>query len=110
SSVTFVLIRTPRRPIPTLFPYTPLFRSLGLVSEALEQAISAVRGGQRVTDAEPEGKFQALEKYTRDLTALAKRGKVDPVIGRDRSEEHTSELQSRENLVCRLLPEKQKGS
>jgi ATP-dependent Clp protease ATP-binding subunit ClpB len=57
--------------------------ALGVDASALAQAIDAVRGSQRVTDADPEGKFQALEKYTRDITALAKKGKIDPVIGRD---------------------------
>ena len=47
------------------------------------QALTAVRGSQRVTDQNPEGKFQALEKYAKDLTELARRGKLDPVIGRD---------------------------
>src|SRR5207237_4915450 len=42
-----------------------------------------VRGSQRVTDQNPEGKYQTLEKYGRDLTELARRGKIDPVIGRD---------------------------
>ena len=42
-----------------------------------------MRGSQRVTDQNPEGKFQALEKYAKDLTELARRGKLDPVIGRD---------------------------
>ncbi len=49
----------------------------------VRQAIQAVRGGQRVTDPSPEDKYQALEKYGIDLVALAKRGKIDPVIGRD---------------------------
>ncbi len=47
------------------------------------KALAELRGNQRVTDQEPEGKFQALEKYGRDLTALARQGKIDPVIGRD---------------------------
>ena len=47
------------------------------------KALQAVRGSQRVTDPNPEGKFQALEKYAKDLTDLARRGKLDPVIGRD---------------------------
>src|SRR6187431_2950889 len=51
--------------------------------DKLMHALAEIRGSQRVTDQNPEGKFQALEKYTRDLTALAKRGKIDPVIGRD---------------------------
>jgi ATP-dependent Clp protease ATP-binding subunit ClpB len=45
--------------------------------------MGAVRGAQRVTDPNPEGKYQALERYGRDLTELAQRGKLDPVIGRD---------------------------
>ena len=45
--------------------------------------LEAVRGSQRVTDANPEAKYQALEKYGRDLTEAARRGKLDPVIGRD---------------------------
>jgi ATP-dependent Clp protease ATP-binding subunit ClpB len=57
--------------------------SSGGTYEAILKALSAVRGGQRVTDQNPEGKFQALEKYAKDLTELARRGKLDPVIGRD---------------------------
>ncbi|MCH7682976.1 MAG: type VI secretion system ATPase TssH, partial [Gemmatimonadetes bacterium] len=52
-------------------------------SETLLQALDAVRGSHRVTDQEPEGKYQALEKYTHDLTQQARAGKLDPVIGRD---------------------------
>jgi ATP-dependent Clp protease ATP-binding subunit ClpB len=55
----------------------------GATHEAILQALQAVRGSQRVTDQNPEGKFQALEKYAKDLTELARRGKLDPVIGRD---------------------------
>jgi ATP-dependent Clp protease ATP-binding subunit ClpB len=55
----------------------------GLNYDKLLAALVSVRGNQRVTDRDPEGKFQALEKYTRDLTALARQGKIDPVIGRD---------------------------
>ena len=47
------------------------------------KALLAIRGHQRVTDADPEGKYQTLEKYTHDLTAMARRGEIDPVIGRD---------------------------
>src|SRR5579885_1365869 len=60
-----------------------LLARLGLTKERVLQALTAVRGNQRVTDQNPEGKYQALEKYGRDLTALAKSGKLDPVIGRD---------------------------
>src|SRR5207248_5277798 len=51
--------------------------------EAVVQALTEVRGSQRVTDENPEGKYQALERYTRDLTESARKGKLDPVIGRD---------------------------
>ena len=57
--------------------------ALGATHEAILKALTAVRGSQRVTDQNPEGKFQALEKYAKDLTELASRGKLDPVIGRD---------------------------
>jgi ATP-dependent Clp protease ATP-binding subunit ClpB len=56
---------------------------LGASHDAILKALTAVRGSQRVTDQNPEGKFQALEKYAKDLTELARRGKLDPVIGRD---------------------------
>ncbi len=57
--------------------------ALGATHEAILKALTAVRGSQRVTDQNPENKFQALEKYAKDLTELARRGKLDPVIGRD---------------------------
>jgi ATP-dependent Clp protease ATP-binding subunit ClpB len=60
-----------------------LFASQRLTKDTLLAALREVRGSQRITDTEPEGKFQALEKYTRDLTKLARTGKIDPVIGRD---------------------------
>ncbi|KAL9231515.1 hypothetical protein vseg_006737 [Gypsophila vaccaria] len=60
-----------------------LFQKFNLSEKDLKDAIQDVRGSQRVTDQNPEGKYQALEKYGSDLTELAKRGKLDPVIGRD---------------------------
>ncbi|KAG2700283.1 hypothetical protein I3760_07G224500 [Carya illinoinensis] len=60
-----------------------LFINLQLSEKDLKDAVTAVRGSQRVTDQNPEGKYQALEKYGNDLTELARRGKLDPVIGRD---------------------------
>ncbi|HLJ68331.1 MAG TPA: ATP-dependent chaperone ClpB [Chloroflexota bacterium] len=60
-----------------------MLRDLGLTKDKVLNALSTIRGGQRVTDQNPEGKYQALEKYGRDLTELARRGKVDPVIGRE---------------------------
>src|ERR1700686_3358280 len=55
----------------------------GAVPDALLKALQSVRGTQRVTDQNPEDKYQALQRYARDLTELARRGKLDPVIGRD---------------------------
>ena len=55
----------------------------GATHDSILNALTAVRGAQRVTDQNPEAKFQALEKYAKDLTELARRGKLDPVIGRD---------------------------
>ena len=60
-----------------------IFKAHGLKRESVLKALAELRGNQRVTDPQPEGKFQALEKYGRDLTALARQGKIDPVIGRD---------------------------
>jgi ATP-dependent Clp protease ATP-binding subunit ClpB len=54
-----------------------------ITTDAILQALAAVRGSQRVTDQNPEGKYQALERYGRDLTEVARKGKLDPVIGRD---------------------------
>ncbi len=61
----------------------PLLNSLGGTHKALLQAIEAIRGTHRVTDQNPENQYQALQKYTRDLTEAASQGKLDPVIGRD---------------------------
>jgi ATP-dependent Clp protease ATP-binding subunit ClpB len=58
-------------------------KAFGATHDAILKALSAVRGSSRVTDQTPEGRFQALEKYAKDLTDLARRGKLDPVIGRD---------------------------
>jgi len=60
-----------------------IFAKHGLKRDAVLKALADLRGNQRVTDENPEAKFQALDKYGRDLTALAKQGKIDPVIGRD---------------------------
>ena len=60
-----------------------LLQSAGATRDGLLQALQTVRGGARVTDPDPESKYQALAKFGRDLTDLARRGKVDPVIGRD---------------------------
>ena len=60
-----------------------LLQTHGLKRDLVLRALADLRGNQRVTDPNPEDKFQALEKYGRDLTALARQGKIDPVIGRD---------------------------
>jgi ATP-dependent Clp protease ATP-binding subunit ClpB len=64
-------------------PAQMLLASLGATRDAILQALTSVRGNQRVTDQNPEGKYQALDRYAKDLTELARRGKLDPVIGRD---------------------------
>jgi ATP-dependent Clp protease ATP-binding subunit ClpB len=64
-------------------PAAKMLKDLGVTHAKLMQALQQVRGSQRVTDQNPEGKYQTLEKYGRDLTELARRGKIDPVIGRD---------------------------
>ncbi|HEX4835402.1 MAG TPA: ATP-dependent chaperone ClpB [bacterium] len=60
-----------------------LLSQAGVDREKLYAALQAIRGGQRVTDVTPESKYQALERYGRDLTKMARGGKLDPVIGRD---------------------------
>ncbi|MEC3920499.1 ATP-dependent chaperone ClpB [Nocardia sp. CDC160] len=60
-----------------------LLLKYGATADALREAFTAVRGNTRVTSADPEGQYQALEKYSTDLTAAAREGKLDPVIGRD---------------------------
>ncbi len=60
-----------------------LLASFGATYDAILRGLTSVRGNQRVTDQNPEAKFQALERYAKDLTELARRGKLDPVIGRD---------------------------
>ena len=60
-----------------------LLRELGASRDKILTALVSIRGAQRITDPNPEEKYQALEKYSRDLTDLARKGKLDPVIGRD---------------------------
>ena len=61
----------------------PLLAAVGASHQALLAALESVRGSHRVTDQEPENQYQALQKFTRDLTDIARKGKFDPVIGRD---------------------------
>src|SRR3954452_5343963 len=76
-------------------PAAKLLKDLGVTRDKLMQGLQQVRGSQRVTDQNPEGKFQALEKYGRDLTELARRGKIDPVIGRDNEIRRVMQVLSR---------------
>src|SRR5204862_536518 len=62
---------------------------------AIRAALKDVRGGQRVTDQDPEAKYQALQKYGRDLVEMARQGKLDPVIGRDEEIRRTMQVLSR---------------
>src|SRR6202140_4592631 len=64
-------------------PAQELLARFGATHDSILKALTAVRGSQRITDQNPEGKYQALERYARDLTEQARRGKLDPVIGRD---------------------------
>ncbi|HMI88354.1 MAG TPA: ATP-dependent chaperone ClpB [Polyangiaceae bacterium] len=72
-----------------------IFDRHGIGYDKLLRALAEIRGSQRVTDTNPEGKFQALEKYTRDLTDFARRGKLDPVIGRDEEIRRVMQVLSR---------------
>jgi ATP-dependent Clp protease ATP-binding subunit ClpB len=72
-----------------------LLSGAGVTRAKLMQALQQVRGSQRVTDQNPEGKYQTLEKYGRDLTEIARRGKIDPVIGRDNEIRRVMQVLSR---------------
>jgi len=72
-----------------------LLQENGVTHQGLMKALVDVRGSQRVTDQNPEGKYQALEKYGRDITELARKGKIDPVIGRDEEIRRTMQVLSR---------------
>ena len=72
-----VLLRDRRQPVGRILAEN------GVSEEAVLQALQSIRGNQRVTDPQPEGKYQVLEKYARDITEMARKGKLDPVIGRE---------------------------
>ena len=76
-------------------PIADLLKRSGADRNALLKAMKELRGGQRVTDQDPEGKFRSLEKYTVDLTARARQGKLDPVIGRDNEVRRVMQVLSR---------------
>jgi ATP-dependent Clp protease ATP-binding subunit ClpB len=76
-------------------PAQKILSGLGVSQDTLLKALAVVRGNQMVTDQNPESKYQALERYARDLTELARRGKLDPVIGRDEEIRRTIQVLSR---------------
>src|ERR1700678_4095181 len=83
-------------------PAVDVLLAEGATHDAILKALTAVRGASRVTDQNPEQKYQALERYAKDLTELARRGKLDPVIGRDEEIRRVIQVLSRRtknNLV-----------
>jgi ATP-dependent Clp protease ATP-binding subunit ClpB len=72
-----------------------LLSQAGTNTEQLKEAVQAIRGSQKVSDQNPEGTYESLEKYGRDLTAAARDGKLDPVIGRDEEIRRTIQILSR---------------
>ncbi|MFL6568322.1 MAG: ATP-dependent chaperone ClpB [Chthoniobacterales bacterium] len=76
-------------------PAGRILKQSGITRDKLMQGLQQVRGSQRVTDQNPEGKYQTLEKYGRDLTEMARRGKIDPVIGRDNEIRRVMQVLSR---------------
>ena len=72
-----------------------LLKRYGITREALMDALQSIRGNQRVTDEDAESKYQSLEKYCKDMTALARQGKMDPVIGRDEEIRRVMQVLSR---------------
>jgi ATP-dependent Clp protease ATP-binding subunit ClpB len=73
----------------------PILQKHGITLNRIYEALTSIRGTQRVTDQQPETKYQALEKYGRDLTEMARRGKLDPVIGRDEEIRRVMQVLSR---------------
>lgn len=82
-----------------------IFKELGLTRDRFMAALAEVRGHQRVTNQTPEGTYEALEKYGRDLTQLARTQKLDPVIGRDTEIRRSIQVLSRrtKNIPCSLV-------
>lgn len=76
-------------------PVQAIFEKHGVQKEAILKALASIRGGERITDQNPEDKYQALEKYGRDLTKLARQNRLDPVIGRDEEIRRVMQVLSR---------------
>lgn len=91
-SIEHILLALTSKPTPAL---KTLFSKYNLTKNNILNILKDVRGSQRVTDQDPETKFQALEKYGRDLTELARQGKLDPVIGRDQEIRRAIQVLSR---------------
>ncbi len=72
-----------------------IFKENGITEAALSEAVATIRGSSRVVDQDPEGKYQSLEKYGTDLTAIARQGKIDPIIGRDEEIRRVMQILSR---------------
>jgi ATP-dependent Clp protease ATP-binding subunit ClpB len=77
-------------------PSSPqILKGMGATKDRIYEALTGIRGGQRIVDQTPEEKYQALERYTRDLTELARKGKLDPVIGRNEEVRRVIQVLSR---------------
>ncbi|NMX21121.1 ATP-dependent chaperone ClpB [ANME-1 cluster archaeon GoMg4] len=77
-------------------PASPqILKGMGVTKDRIYEALTSIRGGQRIVDQNPEDKYQALERYTRDLTELARQGKLDPVIGRNEEIRRVMQVLSR---------------
>jgi len=81
--IALVAVRVIKKAKPPVSREAIFLGKAGAKKDALLKALKEVRGSTRITDPNPEDKYQALKRYTRDLTDLARRGKIDPVIGRD---------------------------
>jgi ATP-dependent Clp protease ATP-binding subunit ClpB len=90
-SVEHVLLAAPK----TRTDLEGILQDFGLTTTFLTAELTKIRGAQRVTDADPEGKYKTLEKYGTDLTARARAGKIDPVIGRDEEIRRVMQVLSR---------------
>ena len=91
-SVEHILIALIREGSPDI---KAILKEQGINEPAVTKAVAAVRGSQRVVDQDPEGKYQTLEKYGTDLTAIARKGKLDPIIGRDEEIRRVMQILSR---------------
>ena len=76
-------------------PVSRLLQSHGVTKDAILKVLVSIRGTQKITDQNPEEKYQALQRYSRDLTELARKGKLDPVIGRDEEIRRVIQILSR---------------